>query len=882
MMKYKYILPLIITAVITFIGASAAYAQVSNLTIGGGSDAASLSLGVGCTLTAGDITINGTLESTSNTSPFATIYVRRGWDSTNGTFNALRSNVQFIESLIGPGTEATLKGSNTFYNLIVEPTGPGTEGRPMFFEAGTTQVIDKDLILRGRSETARLELMSDTPGVRAFIKLASLSSGGTQDIAFVEVSDHEADAAGQHLSPGPAFETGSLDSGNIDRWFTIADPVLDLDNDGLADLDEIDYNTDPNNDDTDGDGIVDGTEVYTSGTDPLNDDTDYDGIVDGTEVYTSGTDPLNWDSDGNGVSDGFDDLGVVSIFTVSKAVDTNDGVCDRDCSLREAIIASNAFADADIIYIPSDTIGTETISLSLGEANEDLAANGDLDILNPVAIVGTGISLATIIDGTAMSGGGGADRIFHIKNGSTVELNSIGIQGGIVAGDGGGVLNDDGSMRITNCTVSNNIATGSRGGGINNKSNMTVINSTVDGNTAGYGGGITNYSSANMIIVNSTIRNNTASSANGGGIENNFGTSLTITDSTIKDNNAPNGSGVFNHNQTPNTVTISNSSITNNGTLAGATNGCGIYTNGSDGSIVNITNTTISNNGYSNANSGGMYAYNSIVHITNATIVNNTAGYASGIRAESNSTVTLRNSILSANTASTVGPNCIGTLVSYNNNMIDDTTDCTITEQSGDLFDGNVTTPVLGVTLGAFIDPEVPGMGRFPLIDGGQAVEVYNDIAAPVVDQLDLPRPGDSNGDFIVFDDIGAIEFYPICTNYIDVVGVVTNYDPTPIPEFPFGVFTFTLNYQNNGSFDIANPYFEVVIFDCLTPGCGNMLLNANRDMGGIGAIVTADVGRDLVLTKSPQEQATLAFNIGLKSNGRFQFYIHLKGEFYP
>jgi CSLREA domain-containing protein len=42
-------------------------------------------------------------------------------------------------------------------------------------------------------------------------------------------------------------------------------------------------------------------------------------------------------------------------FTVTKTADTNDGVCDADCSLREAILAANAAPDADTITVPAGT-----------------------------------------------------------------------------------------------------------------------------------------------------------------------------------------------------------------------------------------------------------------------------------------------------------------------------------------------------------------------------------------------------------------------------------------------------------------------------------------------------------------------------------------------
>ena len=77
----------------------------------------------------------------------------------------------------------------------------------------------------------------------------------------------------------------------------------DFDEDGLTNLQEYEQGTELYNDDTDGDGLKDGEEIYTYGTDPLKVDTDDDGLDDGDEIYFE-TDPLNPDTDGNGVFDG--------------------------------------------------------------------------------------------------------------------------------------------------------------------------------------------------------------------------------------------------------------------------------------------------------------------------------------------------------------------------------------------------------------------------------------------------------------------------------------------------------------------------------------------------------------------------------------------------
>ncbi|MEM3397424.1 MAG: thrombospondin, partial [Thermoplasmata archaeon] len=106
----------------------------------------------------------------------------------------------------------------------------------------------------------------------------------------------------------------------------------DTDDDGLSDGDEVQkHGTDPKNYDTDGDGLPDGLELGvtkplsdtdttlspqhfipdadpTTKTDPLNKDTDCDGIYDGGEDAnhngereTTETSPLDADTDDDGL-----------------------------------------------------------------------------------------------------------------------------------------------------------------------------------------------------------------------------------------------------------------------------------------------------------------------------------------------------------------------------------------------------------------------------------------------------------------------------------------------------------------------------------------------------------------------------------------------------
>ncbi|MDI6767914.1 MAG: OmpA family protein [Bacteroidota bacterium] len=96
---------------------------------------------------------------------------------------------------------------------------------------------------------------------------------------------------------------GLKDGEEVKKYFT--NPLLkDSDADRLNDREEIfTTNTNPNKKDTDGDGLIDGDEVLQYTTDPLNPDTDGEGLTDGDEVIVHKTNPLNPDTDGDGLTD---------------------------------------------------------------------------------------------------------------------------------------------------------------------------------------------------------------------------------------------------------------------------------------------------------------------------------------------------------------------------------------------------------------------------------------------------------------------------------------------------------------------------------------------------------------------------------------------------
>lgn len=96
-----------------------------------------------------------------------------------------------------------------------------------------------------------------------------------------------------------------------DAWWTFGLGIAysgsgcsnDSDNDGISDCEEEKLGLDPNNKDTDSDGLEDGAELNTYKTDPKNADSDGDGLKDGEEVITYSTSPLKADTDGDGLND---------------------------------------------------------------------------------------------------------------------------------------------------------------------------------------------------------------------------------------------------------------------------------------------------------------------------------------------------------------------------------------------------------------------------------------------------------------------------------------------------------------------------------------------------------------------------------------------------
>lgn len=129
------------------------------------------------------------------------------------------------------------------------------------------------------------------------------------------------------VSPKP-YKTYSLDQVRI-----IADDIgyeTDSDGDGLEDVLELAYGSNPNSSDTDSDGVDDYIEFYVTHTDLFtpdgNIDTDNDSLTNAEEVVL-GTHPADADIDDDGILDG-DEVEIYRTNPLSSDTD-DDGVPDR-------------------------------------------------------------------------------------------------------------------------------------------------------------------------------------------------------------------------------------------------------------------------------------------------------------------------------------------------------------------------------------------------------------------------------------------------------------------------------------------------------------------------------------------------------------------------
>jgi hypothetical protein len=198
------------------------------------------------------------------------------------------------------------------------------------------------------------------------------------------------------------------------------------------------------------------------------------------------------------------------------------------------------------------------------------------------------LSGLTVTRGASPNGGCiSNDGTLTLTNSTVSRCSALGIPSDFVSSSGGGIYNL-GTLTMSKSHVSGNSGSFS-GGGIFNGGTLTLTDSMVSGNSAEAGGGIWNWES--FTITNSTVSGNTANIPTftaGGGIHNRG--SGAITKSTVSGNT---GHGIYDQVDPPSGLTITNSTISGN-TADGIRNHSG---------TLMLTNDTVS--GSISAGSGG-------------------------------------------------------------------------------------------------------------------------------------------------------------------------------------------------------------------------------------------------------------------------------------
>ncbi len=280
-------------------------------------------------------------------------------------------------------------------------------------------------------------------------------------------------------------------------------------------------------------------------------------------------------------------------FVVTKVEDTNDGVCDADCSLREAIAQSNTDTDLNTIEFSSLFDTNQTIFL---DSNLEY-----LEITAAVTINGPGQELLTV-DGQNQT------RIFYRNNNGdpyNIEISELTIANGnsmtneFWQGWGGGifVLGPGGhattliNVTITSCTTN-------EGGGIFATGALNLEGVTLKNNTGNIQGAAIYHIAGVLTIDNSVIYGNSGSEAIKSWASGGDGVTVqnvTINNTTISGNTAPGGAAAIETrtiNERTMVMTITNSTITNNvTTTSGAA--IGVHNTANDGTNIWTTHNSI-------------------------------------------------------------------------------------------------------------------------------------------------------------------------------------------------------------------------------------------------------------------------------------------------
>ena len=219
-------------------------------------------------------------------------------------------------------------------------------------------------------------------------------------------------------------------------------------------------------------------------------------------------------------------------------------------SLRDAVAIANNTAAYDAGQTPKVDPGTFAISFNTSDAAlPEIALPATIELTQAAGAsgdaAGSGLAVSSqiAIQGPAAAGGvtidqSGSLRLFLVTSSGNLTLDGLTLSGGLSLGsataiDGGGAVDNQGTLTVRNSTLSGNIAQGGTGGGaalggaVFNQGTLTVLSCTLSGNTAiggpgatgtqgglGWGGAVCNFGA--LTLLDSTLSGNTAQGGPGG------------------------------------------------------------------------------------------------------------------------------------------------------------------------------------------------------------------------------------------------------------------------------------------------------------------------------------------------------------------------------
>jgi hypothetical protein len=323
---------------------------------------------------------------------------------------------------------------------------------------------------------------------------------------------------------------------------------------------------------------------------------------------------------------------------------------DVDCTSNSGALATAlaSATDGDTLSIQGTCTGTFEISHNL-----TLTGLGGATLDGQGAGVVLRVDAGETVNATGLTISGGNGFIFGggIANAGTLTLDGSVVTGNSVSFNFGAGISNTGTLTLTKSTVSGNTC-GCAGGGIYNDGTLRLDQSTVNGNS---GNGIYEHGGT-VALQQSTVSNNTIFVGSGVGVYVNGGT-LSLDQTTVSGNAcsfciAP-GGGIANFGA----ATITRSTITGNAQLfsPGSSDGGGIFNHGT----MTVSATTVSGNvataSFVIPSSGGGIDNDGSLTVSGSTVTGNSASFGGGIVNRPGGVVTITNTTIAGNSASSSG-----------------------------------------------------------------------------------------------------------------------------------------------------------------------------------------------------------------------------------